>query len=226
MRTKNLTAKIFVALAISTQAAPAESIYLNAPAITVEVGPRTADGSFNNTFAWDQTIEKAIDAPSADAKELHTQLTHIWFSSNVDGGGLELLFDFGQRYDITTLHFWNYSGEGYDVDQIDFEFFDSSGGSVGQITIEPDLGTSPGIQAQNIALPAPLGVQRVSAMLIGSNRQVDFQNIGFTAVPSAPLALIPPLPGLALAPDDDASHISNGQVYDPLADGPPSHITD
>lgn len=206
--------------------AAADTIYLAAPAISVEVGPRTAEGSFNNTFAWDQTIEKAIDAPSADAEELHTQLTHIWFSSNVDGGGLELLFDFGQRYDITTLHFWNYSGEGYDVDRIDFEFFDSTDVSVGQITIEPDLGTSPGIRAQDIELAAPLGVQRVSAMLVGSNRQIDFQNIGFTAVPSAPLLVIPPLQGVEPPTDDNALHISDGQVHDPLEDGPALHLTD
>jgi len=33
----------------------------------------------------------------------------------------------------------------------------------------------------NRALAAPLNVQFVTAFLTGSNRQVDFQNIGFTA---------------------------------------------
>ena len=38
----------------------------------------------------------------------------------------------------------------------------------------------------HIVLAAPLNVQFVTAFLTGSNREVDFQNMGFTAEVSAP----------------------------------------
>lgn len=169
--------------AVNALAAP---IYLNETNISVAVGPGTSSGTFNNTFSGGNTINKVIDAPSADAEEFHNQSTHIWFTADDAGGGLELLFDFGQEYDISMLHFWNYTGENYDVDMIDFTFFNASNTEVGTLGIMPDLGTSPGITAQDITLAAPLNVQYVTAFLTGSNRQVDFQNIGFTAELSEP----------------------------------------
>lgn len=181
-------------------AAPAGALYLNAPTIDVEVGPGTSSGSFNNTFDAGQTIDKVIDAPSADAEEFHNQTTHIWFTADEVGGGLELLFDFGQGYDIDTLHIWNYTSESYDVDYIDFSFFDPSNNFLASLSVEPDLGSSPGIRAQDIILAAPLNVQFVTAFLTGSNRQVDFQNIGFsgeeTVIPEPGTAI---LLGLGLA---------------------------
>ena len=53
--------------------------------------------------------------------------------------------------------------------------------------MSPALGSSPGIRAQDITLAAPLNVRYVTVFLSGSNRQVDFQNIGFTAEVSAPV---------------------------------------
>ena len=160
--------------ATASNAAP---IYLNIDNISVSVGAGTTATTSNNTFANGNTIDKAIDAPSADALEFHNQTTHIWFS----GGGLELLFDFQQQYDLSTLHFWNYTGESFDVDQIEFTFFDGANSQVGSLTLNPALGSSPGIAAQDIMLAAPLNVQFVTAFLTGSNGEVDFQNIGFTA---------------------------------------------
>jgi hypothetical protein len=159
----------------------AEPVYLNIDNMSVAVGPGTSPGSFNNTFNNAQTIDKVIDAPSAGAEEFHDQTTHIWFTADEVGGGLELEFDFGIAYDISTLHFWNYTSEAYDVDNVDFTFFGAGGQQVGALSIQPDLGTSPGITSQDIPLAAPLNVRRVTAFLTGSNRQVDFQNIGFTA---------------------------------------------
>jgi len=156
-------------------------IYLNNQNITVTVGAGTSAGSFNNTFNGGNTIEKVIDASSADTEEFHNQTTHIWFTADQIGGGLELKFDFNQQYDITSLHMWNYTGEGFDVDNIDFTFFDNANDQVGALSITPALGSSPGIQAEDIFLTAPLNVKSVTAFLTGSNRQVDFQNIGFTA---------------------------------------------
>jgi len=156
----------------------AEPVYLNVDTpITVQVGAGTTATTSNNTFTRGFGIEKVIDAPSADAEEFHNQDTHIWFS----GGALELQFDFGDAYDLTTLHFWNYTGEAYDVDQIEFTLFDGQGTEVGTLTVTPALGTSPGIRAEDIPLAAPLNVRYVTAVLSGSNGQVDFQNLGFTA---------------------------------------------
>ena len=53
--------------------------------------------------------------------------------------------------------------------------------------LSPVLGSSPGIRAQDITLAAPLNVRDVTVFLMGSNRQLDFQNIGFTAEVSAPV---------------------------------------
>lgn len=173
-------------LALSSTWAHAAPVYLKGPEISVSVGPGTSPGTFNNTFSGGNTIDKVIDAPSADAEEFHTQTTHIWFTADEVGGGLELLFDFNQEYDISTLHFWNYTSESYDVDNIDFTFFNSANLEVGNLSVMPDLGSSPGIRAQDISLAAPLNVQFVTAFLTGSNREVDFQNIGFTAEVSTP----------------------------------------
>lgn len=165
-----------------TSAAFAAPVYLNESLISVSLGAGTTATTSNNTFNGGQTINKVIDAPSAGAEEFHNQTTHIWFS----GGGLELLFDFNQEYDISTLHFWNYTGENFDVDNIDFTFFDSSSTQVGNLSVMPALGSSPGIKAEDISLAAPLNVQFVTAFLTGTNNQVDFQNIGFTAEESEP----------------------------------------
>ena len=182
---------IILALAVSAACltlglsnANAQSIYLNKDNITVAVGPGTSAGTFNNTFDNGATIEKVIDAPSASAPEFHNQATHIWFTAATVGGGLELLFDFQIAYDISTLHFWNYDGESFDVDNVDFTFFDATNTQVGTLSISPALGSSPAIFAQDIPLAAPLNVRYVTAFLSGSNRQVDFQNIGFTATVS------------------------------------------
>jgi hypothetical protein len=71
------------------------------------------------------------------------------------------------------------------VDNIAFTFFNSSNVEVGAVSLAPALGSSPGIRAQDLALAAPLNVRYVTAFLTGTNRQVDFQNIGFTAEVSA-----------------------------------------
>ena len=179
-----IAAVTLVATAGAVQAAP---VYLNqAAGITVAVGPGTGAGTSNNTFDNGQTINKVIDAASASTVEFHNQTTHIWYTFGNAADGLELLFDFQQQYDISMLHFWNYDGEFYDVDNIVFDFFDATNTQVGTLSIAPALGTSPGQTAQDIALAAPLNVRFVRAFLTGTNGQVDFQNMGFTAEVSAP----------------------------------------
>lgn len=161
--------------------------YLNSSNITVALGAGTSPGDFNNTFNNGATITKVIDAPSASAEEFHDQQTHIWYTADALGGGLELRFDFQTEYDISVLHFWNYTSENFDVDTVNFTFYSGANIQVGELSVEPELGTSPGIRAQNLTLAAPLNVRYVTAFLSGSNRQVDFQNIGFTADVSAPI---------------------------------------
>ena len=184
-----LSLTTFLILSLSFCPHLGATIYLNGPGagITVAVGPGTSPGSFNNTFNAGNTIDKVIDAPSATATEFHNQTTHIWYTATNVGGGLELLFDFQTEFDISTLHFWNFTGESFDVDNIDFTFFDLSNTQVGMLSVAPALGSSPGITAQDIPLAAPLNVQFVTAFLTGNNRQVDFQNIGFTAEVSIPV---------------------------------------
>ena len=187
-----LQATVAAVIAGFAASADAASVYLNKDNITVAVGAGTSPGSFNNTFNGGATIEKVIDAPSADAEEFHTQATHIWFTADAIGGGLELKFDFGTEYDINTLHFWNYTSESFDVDNVAFSFFNGGNALVGSLAVAPALGSSGGIEAQDILLAAPLNVRFVTAFLTGSNREVDFQNIGFTAEVSAPAPV--PLP--------------------------------
>ncbi|WP_342075953.1 hypothetical protein [Yoonia sp. SS1-5] len=167
-------------------AAQSDEIYLNIANINVEVGLATSQGSYNNTFDGGATIDKVIDAPSADAEEFHNQQTHIWHTTTEPGGGLELVFDLGVSYDITALHFWNYTSEDYDVDAVLFTFFDAAGEKLGTHALVPDLGTRPGIKAQTIPLKSPMNTRVVTAFLTGSNGEIDFQNIGFTARLSDP----------------------------------------
>lgn len=176
-----ITTLLLIAQTITATAYAQEPEYLNLDNIVVAVGDGTSAGTFNNTFSSGQTINKVIDAPSADAEEFHNQTTHVWFTADAVGGGLELQFDFQQAYDITTLHIWNYFSEGFDVDNIEFTFFDLDNIQVGSLSVEPDTGSSPGIAAQDIELAAPLNIRYVTAFLSGTNREVDFQNLGFTA---------------------------------------------
>ena len=176
--------------AIAPASALAEPIYLNGQNMTVSLGPDMAADPFKN-----QTTEKSlanlIDAPSADAPEHHkSPSTHVW----VSGGPLSLAFDFGIEYDLTTLHFWNYFSENYDVDRFDFRFFNAERMLVGELLdIEPRLGGKGGnpVWAEHYALSFPSRVRYVSAVLSGSNDEVDFTNIGFTGEVSPPPAATP-----------------------------------
>jgi len=168
---------VFVTLALGA-VNPANAAYLNDQNITVSLGSSMAPNPFANRTTAD-SLSSIIDAPSASASENHDQSTHVW----VSGGPLELDFDFGMEYNLTTLHFWNYFGEGFDVDNIDFTFFDASKSLVGSLlNVMPQLGGAGGnpIFAEDILLSFPLNIQFVNAVLTGSNNQVDFNNIGFT----------------------------------------------
>ena len=162
--------------------ANAATVYLNNQNISVALGSSMVAEPFANRSAA-SSLASIIDAPSADASEFHNQSTHVW----VSGNPLELMFDFGLEYNINTFHFWNYHSEAYDVDNIDLTFFNSSNNIVGSLNnVTPALGgSSPSdstqIFSEDFALSFPSNVQFVRAVLTGSNNQVDFNNIGFTA---------------------------------------------
>lgn len=167
--------------------AGAAPIYLNDANITVALGASMAAEPFSNRSASD-SLASIIDAPNAAASELHLQSTHVW----VSGGPLELDFDFGMEYDLTTFHFWNYHSEGFDVDDIDLMFFDASMTLVGTVEdVMPALGNTTGsdstpIFAEDLALNFPAKVRFVNAVLSGSNGQVDYNNMGFTGSVTVP----------------------------------------
>lgn len=154
-------------------------VYLNNTNISVALGASMAPEPFaNRTTA--ASLASVIDAPTAASAENHEQSTHVW----VSGGPLELDFDLRAEYDLQVLHVWNYFGEGFDVDNIDFTFYDASRTLVGTLLgVAPALGGAGGnpIFAEDIPLSFPSKVQFVNAVLTGSNGEVDFNNIGFTA---------------------------------------------
>lgn len=179
------TALAFAGISAPSLAAP---IYLNDALISVALGPlHAADPEPFGNLSTAASLANVIDAPTATASELHTQSTHVW----VNGGELELVFDFGDEYDLSLLHFWNYHSEDFDVDTIVFDFFDAAMNQVGTLTESPRLGNTDGsdgtpITPEDYALDFPTNVRYVNAVLSGANGQVDFNNIGFTAELSDP----------------------------------------
>jgi hypothetical protein len=182
---KRAYSSILTFMLLSSLSSASNGVYLNDQNITVSLGSSMAAEPFANRTAA-ASLASIIDAPSATADEFHNQSTHVW----VSGGVLELDFDFGVEYDLQIFHFWNYHTESHDVDDIDMSFFDSAMNLVGTINdIMPALGNLTGRDADPIivedrSLSFPVNVQFVNMVLSGSNNQVDFSNIGFTAVVS------------------------------------------
>ncbi len=204
-----ITAALVTAMIVGGPTA-AHAVYLNNQNSTVKLGPTMAPNPFENRSTLD-SLASVIDAPSASAVEFHNQSAHVW----VSGGLLELVFDFKEEYDLTKLHFWNYHSEDFDVDRIDFKFFDANNSLVGTLLgVTPALGGSSGsdstpITAQDYSLSFPSKARYVTALLSGSNGEVDFNNIGFTgtrSTPSDPPTSVPEpllsagvIPGILLA---------------------------
>ena len=181
-------------LGLAMAASPAQALYLNYLNMTVALGPSMAPEPFVNTTTA-VALANAIDAPSADAGEIHISPdTHVWINS----APLELVFTFNDDYDLETLHFWNYFTEQYDVDNINFEFRNAASAVVGAFDFAPDTGTSAPETAQDYGLSFPERVRSVTAIFTGTNGEVDFNNIGFTASVSAPVP-VPAAGGLLAA---------------------------
>ncbi len=182
LRSTALIAALMAAGAAQAQTTTTE-VYLNGTNMSVALGPGMSANPFANRGTA-ESLASIIDAPSASAFEKHNQQTHVW----VSGGTLALAFDLRDEYNLSTFHFWNYHSEAYDVDDIDLTFYDGANQLVGTLLdVKPSLGgTSQNdateIYAENSVLAFPAKVRYVSAVLSGSNGQVDFNNMGFTGV--------------------------------------------
>lgn len=155
-------------------------IYFNDQNTDVSLGDSMPAEPFAN-LTTSAALANAIDAPSPRAQEEHNQQTHIWIS----GGNLELDFDFGSEFRLTTLHFWNYFEETFDVDSIELRFFDETRNPVGEtLQFSPRLGGngSNPISAEDFDLSLDAAVRYANVVLTGSNGEIDFNNIGFSAI--------------------------------------------
>jgi len=154
-------------------------IYLNDDTgVVVSLGSSMPPEPFANRTT-EASLASVAELDTPETIDPHTQSTHVW----VSGADLELDLDLGDAFDLSTMHFWNYNGEGFDVDEIDMIFYDDALNEIGRIDdLTPALGSNAGggIVAENISLEFPAGVRYINMWLRGSNNEVDFQNIGFT----------------------------------------------
>jgi len=153
-----------------------DTLYLNIDNITVAEGEGSM-GTLNNTV----TLDNVIDAPTADAVEIHTQETHVWHT----GEQLELVFDFQREYELRTVHFWNYFTDFYGVDTVELVFSSELNEPVGTMTLNPELGINNAIVSEDFDLAEPLMVRFVQATITNESQSTDFQNMGFTVTAPA-----------------------------------------
>lgn len=172
-----------MAILVAATNAGAQGIYLSSVNMSVELGEGMAAEPFAN-LSTAASLENIIDLPTADSGELHTQAEHVW----INGGTLSVVFDLQGSRLLTDFHFWNYHGESFDVDRIELDFIGNEDSVVGSMVVEdPPLGNGTGSDSDPIfadTFPINLGepVTEIRALLSGTNGQVDFNNMGFTAV--------------------------------------------
>ena len=178
-RNLGFTVAATAAVLLIGAASEAAPIYLNSSNITVSLGPTMAPEPFEN-LTTAVSLANVIDAPSADEARTTSARPRMVGQRRT----LELIFDFGTEYDLTTLHFWNYFSEDFDVDNVAFTFFDRRrrerrnprrDAGTWRCRWQPDFrrGLRP-------VFPCPTSGSSHS-LLTGTNGEVDFNNIGFTA---------------------------------------------
>lgn len=118
---------------------------------------------------------KLFPAASPTVADPHTTISHVWSQ-----GDTTLLFDLQGNYQLEKIHFWNFNEENYDADAIEFRFLDSAQELISQVTVTPQMGFGD-ILAEDFSITVS-GVRYVRARLTSTNGQVEFQNIGFSAV--------------------------------------------
>lgn len=207
--------------------------YLNTDNITVSLGPSMSAEPFENVSTAN-SLANVIDASSPEAEETHSQTSHVWFF----GEELVLEFDFGQEYDLTELHFWNYHTETFDVDLIEFSFLDADATVVDTLEFTPELGVGVVQRAEDFALALPGAVQHVVATLSGTNGHVDFNNIGFTGTAKSQSGVIevggagfddisggPGNDQIWAGPDDESGDSFSGNAGNDIIGGGPGNDT-
>ena len=113
-----ILAVLFVGV-VSGSAAP---IYLNDVA-GVSVG-------LNSGALSGGQLPNIIDAPDASASEPHSGSTHAYISGN--GAQMDLRFDLGADYTLTTFYLWNYEpGLSWSVDTFDIDFLAADMSGIG-----------------------------------------------------------------------------------------------
>ena len=162
------------------QCEPDGEMFLNSDYISVElVSPASISG----------LVDNAVDAQFVGESDVHHNAnTHIYTGS----GPIVLRFDLLGSFDIYKVHFWNYFSEQYDVDDVQLEFYGANDTLLGSYQYLPLSSIDPSF-AETRTFEQVHGVDYVIATLSGSNGAVDFQNIGFTAIPSSALNVPIPL---------------------------------
>jgi hypothetical protein len=146
------------------------AVYLKAPDISVTLEQPAA--------LHEGELDSIIDALSPTATDPHSDTTHVWTQAVT-----VLLFDLRGDYHLEQIHFWNYTHENYDVDSIEFQFLNATEQLISELIVTPQTGFE-NILAEDF--PADVsGVRYVRATLAATNNEVEFQNIGFSAVPEA-----------------------------------------
>lgn len=158
-------------------------VFFNEQNADVVLGEGMPAEPFRNRTTAD-SLASIIDAPSARAREDHTPQTNV----GVSGRDLSLEFDLRGEFPVTTFHFWNDFDESFDVDSITLQFFDNDRNPVGgAFEFSPRPGGSGGnsIAAEDFDLSLEAPVRYASVLLRGSNGEVNFSNIGFSAAGSS-----------------------------------------
>ncbi len=169
-------------IATVTTSSSAFALYLNDTNISVTLGNTMPAEPFMSRSTTD-SLASIIDAESATSSERYIQgKTNVTLSN----ASLELDFDLGISHElITHFHFWNFNGETFDVDQISLNFSDQNNSLINStpIVLTPTFAPpGPLIFAEDFDISVS-DARYVNALLTGTNGQVSFLNIGFTAVP-------------------------------------------
>lgn len=146
-----------------------DTVFLASPAIDALL-------EFPATLNGDVDPVKMINKSTALEFDRHFNSTHVYH----DGGDIVARIDLNAVYNLSQLHFWNYTEEAYDADTVTIDFYDIDDQVISQKIFSPQLGFE-NILAEDLSISVN-GVSYLRLTLSGSNSQTEFMNIGFTGV--------------------------------------------